>query len=302
MRLSKSFFLLALAFVSLCVAAGAAVVALTADEKPGVSIHVAVVASALAVFLLWREAKRDLDAVLTLVCSFALITAVCVGIYLLSATAPGPAPKLTLAASIVVGVTTGVATYRRQRSESRDFPNVLAGAVPATSIFEDEGVQFTGLMDQGGGGKPHRISILLQNCFNASRRVTIRFDAAGAAKYLRFHPEHTVELGAAEVSRVVFPVVSPTYPGEYPLYFSIAVRDGGGTRVRPWRAQEATDRTKASTTAALLAVGHLKVGGGVRFIIGPLPDDIWARELMPPQEEVLWKPRIGTVPLVQSMA
>lgn len=302
MTLSKSFFMLAVAFVSMCVAAGAAVVALSDSGGASGAAGVTVVALGIALGILWRESKRDLDAVLTLVSVFLILTALCTGIYLFSADRTGTAPRIAFGASILIGVACGVTTYRRQRSDSAAFPNVLLTAAPAASLFETEGVQFTGLLTQGSGGKPHALSIFLQNCFDAPRTVRIKFDAAGYEKYLRFYPEHQVRLGPAEVARVVFAVVTPTYPGSYPLYLSIGVSGRDGKRVRLWRAQEATERTKAEATAALLAVGVLKLGGGLRFTVGPLPDDIWAVPLAPPTQESLWRPRIGTVPLVQSVA
>jgi hypothetical protein len=302
MTLSKSFFLLALAFCAMCVTAGAATAAFSGDEVSMGEANVAGVALLVTALLLWREAKRDLDAVLTLVGVFLLLTALCVGTYLYYAEDTGLAPKVALAACIVTSVACGVATWRRQGTGSSDFPNILAAMVQPTSIFETEGVQLTGLLDQGRERRPHAVSVLLQNCFDAPRTVTIRFDAAGSEKYMRFHREHKVEIGAAEVSRVVFPVIAPTYPGTYQLYLSIAVGSAGGKRVRLWRAQEATERTRTATTVALLAVGHLKVGGGIRFTVGPLPDDIWASDLPQPVQQSVWQPRIGTVPFVQSVA
>lgn len=302
MTLSRSFFSLALAFCAMCVMAGAAAVAFSDEAASARAGNVVGVAFLVSAALLWREGRRDPDAVLTLVSAFALLTAVCLGVYLFYAERPGTVSQVALVACVALSLACGAATWRRQRSESSDFPNVLAAAIPVTGIFETEGIQFTGLVDQGRERRPHAVSILLQNTFDAPRTVTIRFDAAGAGKYMRFHPEHRVEIGPAEVSKVIFPVVAPTYPGSYPLYFSIAVAGSGGKRIRLWRAQDATERTRAATTAALLAVGHLKVGGGVRVIIGPLPDDIWAAPLPQPVQKSVWQPRIGTVPFVQPAA
>ncbi|MES1242998.1 MAG: hypothetical protein ABUT39_15385 [Acidobacteriota bacterium] len=299
---SKSFFWLVLAFCALCVMAGAATFALSGEAASDTALNVAGVAFLVAAAILWREGRRDPDAVLTLVGAFALLAAVCIGIYLFYADRPGTASQVALVVCVALGVACGAATWRRQRTESADFPDVLATMVLPASIFETEGIQLTGLLDQGRDRRPHAASILLQNCFDAPRTVTIRFDAAGAEKYMRFHPEHRVEIGPAEVARVVFPVVAPTYPGSYPLYFSIAVEGRSGKRVRLRRAQEATERTKAATTVALLVVGHLMVGGGIRFTIGPLPYDIWAAELPQPVRQSLWQPRIGTVPFAQPAA
>jgi hypothetical protein len=300
--LNKSFFLLTVAFLAMCTLAVVLVVALSSDAVGPSTGGVAVIAFAVAAAALWAQGRHDLDAVLTLLSVFLLLVTVCMVIYLFAADDPGRVSKITtmVAGSAAVGL--GVTTYRRQRSESRDFPNILGARFEAGSIFETEGVQFTGVVHPGGNGSPHRIEILLENCFDAPRQVTIRLDTASAAKHVRVQPEHTVMLGAAEVSRVTFPVVTPTYQGHYPIYLSMAVAGREGRRVRLWRAQEATERVKTATTVALLAFGHLAVGGGIRFTVGPLADDLWATQLSLPTQESLWQPRLGTVPLDQSVS
>lgn len=193
-------------------------------------------------------------------------------------------------------MTLGIWSYRRQRSESSDFPNLLAGSVHHSNIFESEGVQFTGFLEEGQGGEPHLISILLQNCFGGPCDVTIKFDPAGHGAYMQFRARHNVKLGAAEILKVTMPVVTPTYAGNYHLYYSIEVKGQRGKRVRLWRAQEATARVETSTTIVLLAFGHLAVGGGIRFTIGPLPYDLWNSPVPAPVQESLWQPRMGSVP------
>lgn len=299
MTLSRNFFMLATAFVSMCVAAAAGAVALSETGIEKGSATVSLVALGVALVCLWRESKSDLDAALTLVAVSLLLGAICVGIYLFSADHPGPAPKIALGASLLVSAVCGFMTYRRQHGSSADFPNVLLTKVPATSIFETEGVQFLGLLTQGGGGRPHALSVLLQNCFDGPRTVRIRLDAAAYASYMRFQPEHQVVLGPAQVARVVFPIVAPTYPGSYRLYLEIGVSGREGKRVRLWRAQEATNRTSSAETVASALLGTLTVGGGLFFTIGPLSEDLWNTRLAAPAFESLWQPRIGTVPLVQ---
>lgn len=298
MTLSKNFFLLTVAFISMAIFAGAATYALSIDEPTLLSRIVIGVSGNLAALILWHQAQRDLDAVLTLVGVESLLVGIFLGIYLAVEPESGVAPKVGLAIAVVLSLACGVSTYRRQTSASSDFPNVLAASFPANLIFETEGVQFAGTLHPGKDRRPHFVSIVLQNCFDAPTRVTLLFDPAGYGKYLRFHARHTVTVGAAEVLRVLFPVVTPTYPGTYPLYYSIEVSRDSGKRVRLWRAQDATTRTKASTTIALAALGHLHWGGGIRFTLGPLPDDLWSQPLIAPIEEILWQPRLGTVPRV----
>jgi hypothetical protein len=124
----------------------------------------------------------------------------------------------------------------------------------------------------------------------------MKFDPAAYGAYMQFHARHTVTLGAAEVLKVTLPVVTPTYDGNYPLYYSIEVKGQKGKRIRLWRAQEATTRVATSTSLALLAVGHIAVGGGIRFTIGPLPYDLWNSPLPAPVQQSIWQPRIGSVP------
>jgi hypothetical protein len=85
--------------------------------------------------------------------------AMCVGIYLLAADQSGLAPKVSFDLCAIGAVTLGIWSYRRQKTESSEFPNILARSVPAGAIFESEGVQFAGFLEPGEGGKPHLISI-----------------------------------------------------------------------------------------------------------------------------------------------
>jgi hypothetical protein len=302
LTLNRSFFLLTFAFFAMCGAVISATVAAAVPASRFSALLVALVFGAVAGAILWFEGRRDLDAVLTLVASVLGITAMCTCVYLVSADDAGLAPKLAAPLTAIGAAACGVATFRRQRSSSGVFPNVLASHFPPGQIFETDGVQFTGVLDPARPGRPHFVSIILQNCFDSSRRVIVRLDAASHAKYLRFDPVHSIELAGAEVARLVLPVVAPTYPGSYNLYFSISVQGSTGRRIRLWRAQEATNRTTGGEMAALAVVGVIKWGGGIRFHVGPLLDDLWAAPLAPPSTESLWRPAPGTVPLEQSVA
>jgi hypothetical protein len=296
MTLNRSFFLLTTAFLLMCTTAIALGVAFASEGIPTKPYTVGFVSGFLTLIILRFEGRRDLDAVLTLVVAFLAFLAMGIGIYLIAADRSGLAPKVSFGFSLAGAATLGVWSYRRQRTESPDFPNLLARSVHRGAIFESEGVQFTGFLEPAQGGKPHFISILLQNCFDSPCEVTLNFDPAGNGAYMRFHARHNVTVGAAEIVKVTMPVVTPTYPGKYALYYSIEVKGLKGKRVRLWRAQEATTRVKASTTLVLLAFGHLAVGGGIRFTIGPLPYDIWNSPLPAPVQSSIWKPRIGAVP------
>lgn len=253
-----------------------------------------VIAAVIVLAGLRHEARRDLDAALTFCAVCAIAVAIVGGIVTLSIE---PRPVAWIGVTVVaaaVGLALGFYTYRRQRGpDSSDFPDLLRQRSPAAQIFETDLIQFTGEIIPSDGRSPHSASLLLQNCSDGQRSVTIRFEAGEAAKYLRFHPSVEADLGPAEVVRIKVPVISPTYDGAYPLYFSLSVRGSGGRRVRTWRAQAATRRVKGAETVALLAVGHLAVGGGVRFTIGPTPVDLWNTALANPIREVLWQPVTG---------
>jgi hypothetical protein len=296
MTLNRSFFLLTAAFLLMCTTAIALGIALAAEAISAKPYTVGFVSGLLTLVILRFEGRRDLDAVLTLVIGFLALLAMGIGIYLIAADRTGLAPKVLFGFCTAAAVTLGIWSYRRQSTESPDFPNLLAKSFPHRAIFESEGVQFAGFLEPAQDGKPHLLSLLLQNCFDGPCQVTLNFDPAGKGAYMRFHAQHNVKLGAAEVVKVAMPVVTPTYAGKYQLYFSIEVRGQKGTRVRLWRAQEATTRVKTSTTLVLLAFGHLSVGGGVRFTIGPLPYDLWNSPLPAANLSSIWKPRIGSVP------
>lgn len=296
MTLNRSFFLLSTAFLLMCTTAIALGITFVSEGVPTKPYTVGLVSGFLTLVILRFEGRRDLDAALTLVVAFLAFLAMGVGIYLIAADRSGLAPKVSFGLCAAGAVMLGIWSYRRQRTESPDFPNLLTRSAHHAAIFESEGVQFTGFLEPAQGGKPHLISILLQNCFDSACEVTLNFDPAGNGAYMRFHARHTLTLGAAEIVKVTMPVVTPTYSGKYPLYYSIEVKGQKGSRVRLWRAQEATTRVKTSTTLVLLAFGHLALGGGIRFTIGPLPYDLWNSPLPMPVEASLWKPRIGSVP------
>jgi hypothetical protein len=300
MSLNRSFFLLTIAFFT----TGAAIigVAVSGSHTSSAALLFIFACAAISGVILWVEGRRDLDAVLVLMAAVLVLAFLCIAVYVMAALKPGGLSRISAALCAIGAVACVVVTWRRQRSASSTFPNVLGAKFPPGQIFETDGVQFTGFLTPGASGKPHFASVVLQNSFDSRRKVTVRLDAASHAKYLRFPPTHTVDLGAAEVARVVLPVVTPTYPGTYHLYFSVAVDGTTGKRVRLWRAQEASHRTTATETVALVAIGVLKWGGGIRFNVGPLPDDLWAAPLPMPVFESIWRPAIGTVPLEPSIA
>jgi hypothetical protein len=280
-------------FLSLLTFAIALLVAVNGRSGPTLT-GTMVIAAVIFLAGLRHEARRDLDAALTFCAVSAIAIAIVGGIVVLSIE---PRPVAWIGVTVVaaaVGLGLGFYTFRRQRGpDSAEFPNLLGQRYPAAQIFETDLIQFTGELIPSDGKSPHFVSLLLQNCSDAPRSVTIRFDAGSAAQYLRFQPTVEAAVGPAEVVRVKVPVVSPTYDGSYPLYFSLGVIGSGGRRVRNWRAQAATTKIKPGQTAALLAVGLIAAGGGIRFTIGPTPVDLWNTPLANPVREILWQPGTG---------
>jgi len=289
-RESGSVLVFILVFLALVVLSLTAVYAVSEGKTQGTVLSVLGVSLAVALAGLYAEGKRDLDAALTFVSVFCVLVAVCTVIYLFSADRHGTASVVTAAVSGTAGLGLGFVTFRRQRGpDSALFPNVLRSTFGPASLLEKDGIQYTGRLEPGSGASPHRASLFLQNCHEGARRVQVTFEAASAAKYLRFHKTVAVDLGPAEVVQLTVPVIAPTYPGSYPLFFDIAASGERGKRVRLWRAKVPDSRVKPGATAAFLAVGVLAFGGGVHFTVGPLPADLWNSPLAAPEVKSLWR-------------
>lgn len=288
MTLNRHSLALGASYCALCVAAASMAIGMSAPSVATPAWIVAGLAGACAILILQWQASRDLDAVLALIAGFAIPVALVLGIYVLSAGDSGPLPKGLGALCGIIGVACLVATFRRQRAESVTHPNILARLVDSKGIVETDGVQFAGTFTPAEAREAHWATIVLQNCFDGPRTATVYFDGARHREYMRFHPKVRVTLGPGEVAEVATPVVAPTSPGSYHLYFSVRVEGTSGHRVRLWRARAASTRTTGAQTAAMLAAGVLVTGGGMRFTVGPLPHDIWAEPLADPIVETLW--------------
>lgn len=209
-----------------------------------------------------------------------------------------PEPEPYVPAETVAAALAAVAFYaaarRGQRTpDSFGIPNVLLSTFPGSEVREAGGVQFAGVLHPGTGIAPHWLELFVQNCLDAQRSVRLRFDGAMDARFMRFQPEVPVELGPSQVVRVRMPVVSPTYAGTYSLFFEPEVLGEGGNRVRRWRAAPVQKRVKPGEIAASALLGHVHIGAGDRFLVGPLQADIWSQPLPPPEIEVLW-PSLGS--------
>jgi hypothetical protein len=285
----KKYLLFSIAFVTLSIAVGNVSYALTHDEVARWVTVVALGCLAVGLLCLGVQVRSDADSVLIFLSVFLLLLALVEGIYLYSAHDPGWLPKLLLGASALGAVGLGALTYRRQfGADSSVYPNVLRAHFQEGSILEMDGVQFTGFVEPATPGHPHWISLLVQNCYDAPRHVRIRFDAERDRKHLRYHHVFNTRLGAAEVRRFHFPVIAPTVPGEYDLYFNVSVEGTGGTRVRLWRAKTPSSRVRGDATVALLAVGVFAHGGGLKFTLGPLAEDFEGAVLPAPRNQIVW--------------
>lgn len=295
MSLNRNFFALAGAFVGLLTAALSVLLLVFLEGVGPTPGFVAATGVVFAALLLFWVARRDLDAVLALLAVCALMTAGFTGLYLYFHPSAGWTPAAAMIGAALLGLFLGSATIRRRDSGSAEFPDVLGHRFGLRTLLETEGIQFTGTLTPGDDDAPHLITIYLQNTYDGPRRVTVEFDAAGYAQYLRISPRSVVQLGPAEVSSVTLPAVSHPKGGRYPLYFSLRVEGSDGRRVRYRRAQTATTRVTPGMTAALLVVGHVAYGGGVSLTIDPLPADLWEAELPSPVVTPLWLPGVGTL-------
>ena len=296
--MTRGFWMLTLALFAVCICTTLVTLMLWTGQADQPVLLLASATGSLAAYILWRESKRDIVAVLMFCLALLSTLALLILIYLFNAESPGFAPKLLGALSVVGCIGLAAKWVRLQRAPaSPDFPNVLLGHFDKQEIFEVAGVQFAARMAKGIQAEPHKISVALQNCYDGARRVVLKLDGEVHTKYMRFHPKHELNLGPAEVASVTLPVVTPTYPGKYHLYYSISVSGHRGKRIRLWRARSPEPRVTSQRRGALLILGVVAWGGGLRFTVGPLQEDIWAKELPHPVEEILWKPRLGTVPL-----
>lgn len=283
----------AIVFVALATFSITLVFLVTGRQVGETARVVAAISALIAGAGLSYEYRRDLDAALTFLSVFLIIVAICAGTFVFSARQPGNISKAITVVAILGGLSLGFATYRRQTApDSPAFPDLLRQGSAKAPIYERDGIQFVPYFQPGTRDQPHFATFVLQNCFDAPRQVnlTLTPGSSFAAKRLRLQSRINIEMGAAEVIRLSLPVVSPTYPGTYSLFFDISVSGSGGQRVRLRRAKVPERRITASGTILLLLVGVTAVGGELEFIVGPLPTDIWSQPLLEPKIDILWKP------------
>lgn len=236
------------------------------------------------------QARRDLDAALTFCTGFGLAVAICATVYLFSTNHPSQAAQFLTVTGSVVGIGTGIWTFMRQRTHSSEIPDVLARSYPALEAQETVGIQFVAYLLAAESSGPHTAVLVLQNCYDAPRRVVVKLDGGGDRKYLQYPESVEVELNGAQVVRVGIPVVSPDYDGSYKLYYDLSISGSGGSRVRLGRRKAMPKRVSPTQTSLLLLIGLLHFGGGNYFTVPRLHRDLWNRPLPQASTKILWEP------------
>ena len=75
-----------------------------------------------------------------------------------------------------------------------------------------------------------------------------------------------VEVGSLAVLRAEFPIVTTTVEN---VDIRLATIGSGGARVRTWISRPYENSTSTTETVGLLALGVIKVGGGIQVRFGP---------------------------------
>ena len=289
--------------VCLVVLVGAGSYAGSYAGSPDWVAAVAVGALAASVVLTVYLFRQDSDAVLVFAAVFLLGLTLFEVVYILYTGRAGRLPKAMAAGSALMGALILVVTYRRQTGpESADFPELLRAQVGQGALLEALGVQFVSVLDQPSEDEPFWwFTIFFQNCFAGTRTVSVILEAGVGVDDLSFQPKHSLRLGPAEVRRLSIPIASPVAPELKKVHYRVDVSGSGGRRVRLWRGYAPSRRVKEKTSIVLLLTGHIHFSEGPTIIVGPSTWDSRAMPLPSPEEELLWQPKLGTVPFVLPM-
>ena len=154
------------------------------------------------------------------------------------------------------------------------LPDILRQRFDRRSILEVDGVQFVVAYGplEIGGGECVQINVVAQNCWNEPRTLWFGLDVGTRLSLdragLLFEREPSVTIPGAAVVAMTIPVVAqPEAKGRFVLHAKPKVEGSGGARVRHSRARTLGRRIPGWLTAALLFVGVIAWGGGVRIRI-----------------------------------
>jgi hypothetical protein len=229
------------------------------------------VSATLAGLALAAEARRDVFAFaqfMLVALLFGLTFAAAA--YVAAESSEGRQRAVAAGALCVVGMGWSVVRLWREHRAQGELPNWLLAHFHRSSIFEIDGVQWTGTQSQARLGGENWARIFLQNTVAAERIVTIAFeDVAGLQRRrgsLLVPSIEPVTLGPGEVGSLYVPVGIGAQPApKTDLYVSVKTRGPAGRRLRPFRAQAASERMRRGLQLMALLAGHLVWGGGVRF-------------------------------------
>lgn len=196
---------------------------------------------------------------------------------------------------LALGLTSLAFVIRNQLAKD-DVPNPLQERFPKSRIWEAEGVQWSGASNTPVVGPEGAwLSIFLQNCIAAPRRVQITLQDAGGLLMrsggLGLPPLLPVELGPGDVGVLHVPIVpTGTHRGDVHLYVAVAADGPPGKRMRRWHARVGSKRISPRLTVFGILGGVIAWGGGVRLTFS-VPGAATARPpgfAMAPRWEPLW--------------
>ncbi|HYQ05193.1 MAG TPA: hypothetical protein VER96_41245 [Polyangiaceae bacterium] len=171
---------------------------------------------------------------------------------------------------LALGLASLVFVLRNQLAKD-EVPNLLQERFPKARIWEAEGVQWSGVSNTAiVGADGAWLSIFLQNCVAAPRKVQITLQDAGGllglSGGLSWPALVPVELGAGEVGALHLRITpTGTRSGDVRLYIAVAADGPPGKRMRRWHARVGSKRISPSLTVLGMLGGVIAWGGGVRL-------------------------------------
>jgi hypothetical protein len=229
------------------------------------------VAGTIAALVLGLEARRDGYAFAQFVLVMLLFPLTfAIAAHVVAETAEGRRRAVMAGVVSLLGMGWAAVRLWREHHAQGELSNRLLEQFHRNSIFEIDGVHWTGTQGPAELGDENWVRIYLQNAVAAERTVTITFEDVaglrgkrGSLLLPRIDP---VRIGPGEVGSLLVPVNTGPRPARTTdLYVSVKARGPAGRRLRPFRARAASERTRRGFQLIALIAGHLVWGGGVRF-------------------------------------